>query len=384
MGDDRNAIRSPAEHGREIPPSNQNNFNFLRLFFASSVILTHSVELVDGSQRREPLLYLLNSPWPMSYLAVDGFFLLSGYLITQSWLREPDLTRFLWKRVLRIYPGFVVAILFSALIVGPMGGNPHYWRDFDIVEFLTGLATLRVQTPKTFESLHYPHVNGSAWTIPYEFLCYLMTAFLGYYLLLRRRMAIVAACLCVMGFLVWQRRAGLHVTYFGPDAASQLRHYLWTSPRMVIAFLTGTCFFLFRDRIRYHWLGVLVSLVLLRVACMRQTTALLAFPIIWGYLVFAFAFAKSSFLRRFGQTADVSYGIYLYAWPIQTLIIYHFPQINPYLVSAITFFSSVLLGTLSWYAVERPFLRLRSVSLATLTPPWGSQGASKKVDPERA
>src|SRR4051794_34755403 len=96
---------SSTDAGSDAASLSRNNFNFLRLLFASLVILTHSVELVDGSPRREPLQQL-RLPWTVSHLAVDGFFLLSGYLIAQSWIREPHLLRFLWKRVLRIYPGF--------------------------------------------------------------------------------------------------------------------------------------------------------------------------------------------------------------------------------------------------------------------------------------
>jgi peptidoglycan/LPS O-acetylase OafA/YrhL len=195
-------------------------------------------------------------------------------------------------------------------------------------------------------------------------------------------MAIVALWVAVMGFLLWQKRSGaIPPRYEDIGFAGML---IWSSPRMVITFLTGSLFFLFRDRIRYHWLGVVLCLIAIPVACSRQTLLAFSLPILWSYVVFYWAFADFSLLRRFGRNADISYGVYLYAWPIQILIIYYFRHINPYLLSAITFFSACALGTMSWYAVERPFLRMKSLSLDLLRLPRRSSMVLSEVDQERA
>jgi peptidoglycan/LPS O-acetylase OafA/YrhL len=100
----------------------ENNFNFMRLVFALLVILGHSPELVDGNQSREVLMRIFGT-MTCGGFAVDGFFLLSGYLIMQSWERQPDGWKFLKKRLLRIYPGFIVASLICAFVVGPLAGD---------------------------------------------------------------------------------------------------------------------------------------------------------------------------------------------------------------------------------------------------------------------
>src|SRR5579872_6630536 len=84
--------------------SQTNNFNFMRLCLAVLVIFSHSFEIIDGNRRREPLTRIFHT-FSLGELAVDGFFLLSGYLIVKSWERRPVLLNYLQKRVYRIYPG---------------------------------------------------------------------------------------------------------------------------------------------------------------------------------------------------------------------------------------------------------------------------------------
>src|SRR3977135_675481 len=153
----------------------RNNFNFLRLLFASLVLLSHSSELLDGNREREPLFAIFHT---ISFgdLAVDGFFLLSGYLIVQSWQLNPSWLRFLKKRILRIYPAFIVASLVCAFIVGPLGSDAAaYFRAFDAPTFIRSMFLLYDPiTPQVFEGSPAPYVNGAMWTTKHEFRCYLM------------------------------------------------------------------------------------------------------------------------------------------------------------------------------------------------------------------
>jgi peptidoglycan/LPS O-acetylase OafA/YrhL len=106
---------------------------------------------------------------------------LSGFLILQSWERCPQVVNFLRKRVLRIYPAFVVASLISALIVGPLGAHAtNYFTAFDWGAYAKSIALLgSPEVPKTFAGRPYPDVNGPLWTVGYEFRCYLLCAVLA-------------------------------------------------------------------------------------------------------------------------------------------------------------------------------------------------------------
>jgi peptidoglycan/LPS O-acetylase OafA/YrhL len=155
--------------------SHNNNFGLLRLCFAFLVIVSHSFELIDGNRSREPLTRLFGTI-SFGELAVDGFFLLSGYLIVQSFDRSDSMATYLRKRVLRIYPGYIVAYLACLLLVAPFSG-----ADMSALQGLGGVKAFfhllklgMPVLPNAFAGQPYPALNGSMWTIAYEFRCYLV------------------------------------------------------------------------------------------------------------------------------------------------------------------------------------------------------------------
>ena len=171
----------------------KNNFGFLRLLFASLVIVSHSPELVDGNRSREILTRIFGT---MSFgeISVDGFFLISGYLITQSFVRSSSTFEYLLKRVLRIVPGYAVSFVLCVLLVAPFAGNGVTWS-FRLLEIL--LSQMLTLFPPTiagaFDGLPYPLLNGAMWTIAYEFRCYLAVAMFGLLGIYRPRYRVVAA-----------------------------------------------------------------------------------------------------------------------------------------------------------------------------------------------
>lgn len=341
--------------------SRSNNFNLLRLLFATLVLLSHAPELTDADGRRE-LLHRLFGTLAFGDLAVDGFFLLSGCLIVQSWQRSPQLSDFLKKRVLRIYPGFIVASLVSALIVGPLGSIPaQYFAHFQWPKFLFSLFLLQQPpVPPVFSGTNWVGVNGSLWTIAYEFRCYLFVAVWGICGLFRRKklwlaMTVVLVLLSLAPGFVGR----LHLP--GENLLRQLsiKNDLSDIVRLTAMFGVGGCFALFRERIVLRPLWALLAGGALLACLFNYKAASFGLATFGAYLLFWFAEVQSPLLARFRRLPDISYGVYLYGWPVKKLLTWYFPGISPWLVFALACVFCTGLGLASWFGVERPFLRLK-------------------------
>ncbi|TWI61506.1 peptidoglycan/LPS O-acetylase OafA/YrhL [Pseudoduganella lurida] len=339
----------------------RNNFNLLRLVLALLVLLSHAPEMQDGDRHRELLTRLFHT-LSFGELAVDGFFLLSGYLIVQSWDNAPQALAFLRKRVLRIYPGFVVACLVCVVIVGPLGSEPaRYFAALDGGRVALGIATLYGPvTPPVFKGLPYPVVNGALWSIIREFACYLAVLTVGLAGGIRRRrvwLGLTLACLLVYLF------ASLRL----PVASWTLRTLLADHIiRLAMLFGAGGCFYLYRERIRYTPRGALVATGILLPAMWSARWAEPALATAGAYLLLYFALTPRPLLARFNRLPDISYGVYLYGWPVQILLLWYLPPQSPWLLAALATLLVLPLGALSWYCVEWPLLRLK---------PRGSGGA---------
>jgi len=337
-----------------------NHFNFFRLCFAILVIVSHSFELVDGNRSRE-LLTRVFGTLSFGEFAVDGFFLLSGYLIIQSWQMEPRLLPFLWKRFLRIFPAFIVCSIICALLFGPLGVHHRlgYWAAFDIKTFVRTMLTLgSVYVPPVFVGSNYAVMNGAMWTIRYEMLCYLMVAFAGVLSLFGRpvlwllvTVTLIAGSICFypipdrVFFLGWD-------LYFYADALV----------RLIMLFVVGGCFYLFRQSVVYRPCYILLALILL-IACLCDARwAEPGMAVFGGYLLFYLAYARIPVLDRFQRLPDLSYGIYLYGWPIQKLLIFHIAGISPWLVMILTIVLAGYFAFVSWHVIEKPSLSLKSWS----------------------
>ncbi len=334
--------------------SRENNFNLLRFLLASVVILSHAPEIVDGNADRE-LLFRAFGTLTFGAFAVDGFFLLSGYLILLSWLNKPAWGPYLRRRIFRIYPGFLMACLLCVAVVGPLGARSvrDYVSGFDLVRFVPSLGLLKlVGYPAVFDGQPFPDLNGSLWTIAYEFRCYL-----------------AVPLLCILGFArqrwLW---LGLSAVMLGLSTQPELVGKISLGPatalvgepveivRLAAFFLSGGCFLLFRDKIRYTPLLAGLAAVGWFAAMFFPATANIGMAIGLGYVLFFIGFARVPAIAAFGRLPDVSYGVYLYAWPIKKLILWYWPGLSPWLVFALAWPLSIVAGYLSFRFIERPFM----------------------------
>jgi peptidoglycan/LPS O-acetylase OafA/YrhL len=345
-----------------IDSRRENNFDFLRFLLASLVVIAHSYALsVQDYRRYEPLCRFTRGQMDFGSFAVDLFFVISGFLITQSWQRSKGAGDYLKKRAQRIYPGFLVVVLIGTLLVGPLGASnlPAYWQTLNLKSFYYVAQFVPPPLPEkplVFTELVFPNaIDGSLWSIRYEFWCYLMVLGFGLIGLFRWRSVILTLLLLVFtGFMIqtyghYQILHSHEVRFIGaPD------YY----PRLVTYFLTGMLFYLYRERIpRSSWLLAGAVAALLATSLWGHHLELV-FPLCGAYVLFYVAFRAELPLHNFAKYGDLSYGIYLYHFPIIQLL-QHFAHggLAPLTVFALAFPLTCLCAALSWHLVEKPFLK---------------------------
>jgi peptidoglycan/LPS O-acetylase OafA/YrhL len=327
----------------------RNNFDFLRVAAAFAVLLSHQYAL---SGRPEPMVQFVGSSW--GGLGVLVFFAISGYLVAGSWQQDPHLGRFAVRRLLRIWPGLAVACLLLALVLGPLVsdlGPGAYYRSPMLREYLEllGLWQFKAQLPGVFAHNPIPgSANGSLWTIPIEVGCYLALAGVGALGLLRRTgpALVVFAGVCIWFFFFFR------VGYDQP-----IRMTL----QMGIVFFAGACCWLLRPWWQPRRLVVGAVAAALVLAAWHGGWHEAAFTLGLPVAVVAAGTASTPVLRSFGRYGDVSYGLYIFAYPVQQTVI-ALGQNNLSVAAGAAWATAVtlLLAFLSWHLVEKRALALKS------------------------
>ena len=313
----------------------ENNFGPIRHGAALAVLASHSVALTTGQESTELGMRLTGQQMTLGHLAVFTFFILSGYLITQSWQRRPQLVSFTMARAGRLLPGLALSLVGCALLgailttlpVADYAADPatarFVWLNLSLLGFAGPL-------PGVFAAHPIPAVNGSLWTLQYEAACYAILAGLGLAGLLRRS---VVLAMLVAGLVAGKFWLGGVLVEFGTCFLGGMTMALWRPPIRTWALLLCA--------------GVLAIAAVtggLRLACATAG----------AYIVIAAATGRPVRTRG-GRGADYSYGIYLWAFPVQQIVVgwgvHHW-------ASNIAVSLPIVLACdwLSWHGVERPAL----------------------------
>ncbi|MFL5119206.1 MAG: acyltransferase family protein [Microvirga sp.] len=328
-----------------------NNFTALRLALALAVIVSHAFSITTGSLENEPLMR--STGFTLGEHAVNGFFAVSGFLVTMSFDRR-GWRDYVVARALRIVPALVAATLVTALLLGPALtrlplaqylADPALWRFIALTPTTFKSATA---LPGLFSDNVFPYPMGTVWTLKYEMLCYIGVFAAGLAGLMRQR--IVALGLIAALFLAIIALDLLH-----PDAGKATQ----TSLRLPFLFAAGGVLYLWSDRLPVSWI-IAVSLL--------AATWLAAGTPLYKALLFAFesygviwlALAPGLSHPALEPHADLSYGTYLYGWPVQQTLVQLFPGAAALSLLPPAVAISLIVAALSWYLVEKPALSLKA------------------------
>jgi peptidoglycan/LPS O-acetylase OafA/YrhL len=338
------------------------NFTLLRLVLASAVVVSHAFSVTTGRVADEPLMRLTG--FTLGEHAVNGFFAISGFLVAMSFDRR-GARDYVLARTLRIFPGLIAAVLFTALVLGaamtrlPLASyfqDPSLWR---FVSTTIGSFKSTAPLPGVFEDNPFRFSMGTVWTLKYEVICYVGVLAAGLLGLLRRP-PVAAAFVAVMAVCV----AGLAL--FLPDAGKGTQ----TTFRLVLLFSTGSGLYVWRNRVRLSpavMAGVAAAVVLLSGTVLYEALLYLA----TAYGVLWIAMAPGLARREWEPPMDLSYGVYLYGWPIQQALHALFPAASAWTLLVPSLVLSAIVAAASWVFVEKPALGIKA-RLVKAAPPRAS------------
>jgi peptidoglycan/LPS O-acetylase OafA/YrhL len=346
----------------QLSEGRDNNFNLLRFIAATMVIWSHSFPLALGPGDNEPLRSSLGVT--LGSIAVDIFFVSSGYLIAASLVSSKNIFRFAWARFLRIYPGLIVATVVTVVFIGlfiSTEDTSRYFLDRATWKFLIKNSALLLgieyslpgaftQTPAAYA------VNGSLWTLPKELLMYAIFAAIW----------LVAGVLCQL--FACNRKLVFKVIVSVTLAAALLLYVFGlkefiedSNIRLLTVFSFGAFISLFRDRLPAHpGLAVLLAAAIL-VSSVDRTFFFFVYTLLFPYLVICCALLPIWRLNEFNRLGDYSYGLYVYAFPVQQIIMTFFKGIQPEPLFGLAFLVTLVLAVISWHVIEKPALSLKGM-----------------------
>ena len=344
----------------EAASGRKNNFNLIRIVAALAVLVSHSYPIASGPSTPDMLSPTLGIS--LGEVAVDVFFITSGFLVTSSLASRQNTIEFLWARCLRIFPGLWVMLLLTAFLLGPAFSSlptTEYFAAESIYRYLAKCGTLitgvSYELPGVFDRNPFPRaVNGSLWTMPYELKMYLMLAIVW----------------LALGIAKRNRRRWFNsavVTLAAVSAVFVVADHFWSLPsrqfaHFCYAFFIGAGAFVLRDRVTLSRRTFSALALAVAASSLNKDVFFVAYTLFLPYLVLFLAYVPSGLVRAYNKLGDYSYGVYIYAFPVQQAIVAAAPGISVPQLVATACAITLLLAVASWHFVEVHALALKKLA----------------------
>lgn len=342
----------------DLATSRSNNFNLIRFLAASLVIYSHSFILALGTNEDAPLLKIIG--FPIGTLCVDVFFVSSGFLIAGSFMNSKSIFSYILARVLRIYPALIIVLLLTTFVMGPLvttNSLDKYFSNIEIyIHFIRNsliVLGMEFKLPGVFESLPYPGtINGSLWTLPVELRMYILIALT---LLVASRIEGVFGTIKQKYIVAILAIASVILNIYFTVFSSENQKFI----HLFSMFFVGSAIYLWRDKVRLSNLGFAITVVCLAVSSLSKELFFFVYSVALPYAIFYLAYIPKGKILRFNEIGDYSYGIYIYAFPIQQLIVKFNPSASVMEVTVYAFLLSLTAAFLSWHLIEKKSLNLK-------------------------
>jgi peptidoglycan/LPS O-acetylase OafA/YrhL len=336
-----------------------NNFNLIRFIAAFLVLFSHSFIIVTGDPSTVPLKLSLGITW--GGVAVDVFFITSGFLIAGSFFNRKNLLTFIWARVLRIYPALTISMVFCVFVIG------IYFTNLSSLEYLSNIDTYKYlikniilffgvnyNLPGVFtENPYVNSVNGSLWTLPFEVKMYAYLTVIGIILAITEKLLAKRITLFVFFFLAFIALTVNVTNHFFPYTSLNFS-------RLFYMFFVGVAYYKFRDKIVLsHRFFFLLATILL-VSTLNKEIFYVIYTCLLPYAVFYLAYIPKGGLRKFNTLGDYSYGIYIYAFPIQQSLVATMPNLSIFSMVIYSGMITLIMSYLSWHYIESKALKLKN------------------------
>lgn len=326
----------------------------MRLILAFFVIITHSYAIL-GYEEHDFLYRISKGQTRFSVFAVDSFFVISGYLVTSSLLNSSSILSYLTKRSLRIVPGFWAVVLLSIVALALLTSETPLKRIFstEAISYVANNFAFRIHY-QVSEILSGKPINGSLWTIPYEAFLYILIIPLWW---IRRSEMRVAAIIGVLfTFLAFH--------FLANDTLGRLSlPVIWINIaelcRLGAFYMMGALFATWKIlSFKKNWIVVSLGVGAVAFSLLSQVyyyTAFLCMPA----LILSLGLMYNKFFSQATASGDYSYGVYLWAFPVQQTIAYFFDIQEPLYLTLVAIPVAYAFGMMSWHFIEYPFLRLK-------------------------
>ena len=333
-----------------------NNFDFLRLLFASTVIFSHSFPLTNNP---EIISVITNNQIGLGGLSVEIFFIISGYLILNSLKYSKTPLNYFWKRCLRLYPALIVMLLFTLVVVYFIYQGNNIFLERDFKSYLpNNLKLYKVQynIKGVFENNLYPNaINGSLWSLCYEFSMYIFILLLFPF---KNNKKVLFSILIV--FYLFTTYANYFNQSLFIDAFHKIRLESNLIYKLAAYFIAGSLLSLV-DLKKYNTLPIKLSLFgLLLISIFFNFYAAICIVVMPIFiLLVGLSFSKTlNYIPS--KIGDISYGVYIYGFLVQQTLMNYY-NFNPYILCILSLIITYILSYLSWHFVEKKCIKYKNL-----------------------